>query len=163
MGADVKETDKYGFNCLFVFMFRVEEADNVNEFKTLQCLLEIFHDIYALDAKGNDVFAYVNELRDWPTRSSRSHTDHGSYKQDLWYCALARSKLDVRYGVQPCKRLARYTKYYTPKNYSALCHLDDRDRWKDEAVFERQIQALLHEHPLSEEEERIQQEIGSEW
>jgi hypothetical protein len=144
-------------------MSRAEEADDASEFKTLQCLLKIFHDIYALDAEGNDVFAYVNELRDWPERFQRTDLDHGSYKQDLWYCALARNKLDVRYSVQPRKRLARYTQNYTPKNYYALCHLDDWDRSRDDAYFERQMQELLLEHPLSEEEERIQQEIGSAW
>lgn len=77
------------------------------DLKFLRRLLAIFDEIYALDATGNDMFAYVNELRGWPDRHAADWgNNYGSYRQDLWYCALARSKLDVRYNVQPCNRLA---------------------------------------------------------
>jgi hypothetical protein len=161
-GADISEVDNFGFNCLFVFMSRVEEPGIAQEFKALQYLLEIFNDIHALDATGNDIFAYVNELRDWPKGYGSSWNDCGSYRQDLWYCALKRSKLDIRHNVPPCNRLARYTRSYTPKHYLTLCHLEDWNSWEEE-LFERQIQKLLQEHPLSEDEERIQREMDSLW
>jgi len=65
-GADITEVDGFGFNCLFVFMSRVEIPVNAQEYKALRWLLDVFDNIHALDAAGNDVFAYVNELRDWP-------------------------------------------------------------------------------------------------
>lgn len=123
-------------------------------------MLKIFEKIYAVDAKGNDVFDYVNELRGWPGSYTRPSYDCGSYRQDLLYCALKRSKLDIRHNVQPCDRLARYTSSYTPKHYLALCYLEDWDLWEED-LFERQIQTLLREHPMSEDEERIQRELDS--
>lgn len=159
-GVDAAETDDYGFNCLFVFISRVSIPDDAREYKALQCLLKIFEKIYAVDAKGNDVFDYVNELRGWPGSYTRPRYDCGSYRQDLLYCALKRSKLDIRHNVQPCDRLARYTSSYTPKHYLALCYLEDWDLWEED-LFERQIQTLLREHPMSEDEERIQRELDS--
>lgn len=165
-GVDIAETDKNGFNCLFVFMSRAKEPDTAKESRALQRLLTIFdfHDIRALDSTGNDIFSYVNELQEWPETCERSYFDCGSYKQDLWYCALNRSKLDVRYNIQPCGRLARYTEYYTPRHYLALCHLDEWDSWNKKA-FEKQIQPVIQRYPLSEDEERIEQEMEAplEW
>jgi hypothetical protein len=157
-GVDITETDENGFNCLFMFMSRTNWPQTGKELEALRCLLAIFDDIHALDAMGNDVFAYVNEAQDWPERykDPLSHIfDDGSYRQDLWYCALARSELDVCNSVQPCDRLARYTKLYTPKMYLALCHLDEWDTC-DQDAFERQMQPVLQKYPLSEDEERIQ-------
>jgi hypothetical protein len=105
----------------------------------------------------------VNELNDWPADYGRTEQYlWGSYRQDLWYLALKRSKLDTYHNVQPYNRLARYTKYYTPKHYLALCYLDDWVSW-EEAPFEIQIQTVLLEHPFSEDEERIQREMESLW
>lgn len=162
-GAHITEVDKYGFNCLFVFMSRVGQPGTAQEYKALRCLLDIFNDIYALEATGNDIFAYVNELRDWPTEDKMAlGYECGSYMQDLWYCALARSKLDIRHNVQPCNRLARYTRYYTPIHYSALCHLEDWNSFDEEkGPLETQIQSVLQEHPLSGHECRTLQELKS--
>jgi hypothetical protein len=113
-GADATEVDDYAFNCLFVFMSRTKLPSTAQEYKALRRLLEIFKDIHALDAMGSDIFAYVNEVQDWPETYTDplSHiVDCGSYKQDLWYCALARSNLHDRHTVQPCNRLARYTEF----------------------------------------------------
>jgi len=161
-GVNIRETDGYGFNCLFAFMSRAKKPSTAKEFRAIQYLLSIFDDIYALDATGNDVFTYVNEHRDWPGSYTEPHNECGSYRQDLWYCALARSKLDIRHDVQPCNRLARYTEYYTPKHYLALCYLDDWIWW-NEALFEKQIQPVLQKHPLSEHEELVQQEMDALW
>lgn len=157
-GVDIAEVDVHGFNCLFVFMSRANEPSNAQEFKALQHLLTVFHDIHALDKLGNTIFTYVNELRNWPGLDGVLLHDCGSYRQDLWYRALAVSELEVCRNVQPCMRLARYTKRYTPKHYAALCHLQDWDSWdwgKNE-TFEPQIQSVLREHPLSDDEECIQ-------
>jgi hypothetical protein len=164
-GADATEVDDYAFNCLFVFMSRTKLPSTAQEYKALRRLLEIFKDIHALDAMGSDIFAYVNEVQDWPETYTDplSHiVDCGSYKQDLWYCALAQSNLHDRHTVQPCNRLARYTESYTPKHYVALCHLDEWNTW-DKERFERQIQPVLHKYPLSEEEQRIQKEMETPW
>lgn len=158
-GSDITEVDEFGFNCLFVFMSRAHRPDTAQDYKALRCLLEIFKDIHALDATGNDIFAYVNQLIEWPRDYIQAKQyGSGSYRQDLWYCALKRSKLDIRHNVQPCRRLAQYTRWYTPKHYLALYHLDEWNQW-DEEGFERQMQPVLQEHPLSEDEERIQQEL----
>ena len=141
-------------------MARVNSPEFEAELTSLLCLLAIFDDIYALDATGNDIFAYVNEFRDWPAAYVTPDFDCGSYKQDLWYCALARKKLDIKYNIRPSKRLARYTKFYTPKHYLALCHLDHWNSWEEE-LFETQIRPVLQEHPLSEAERLTQQELES--
>jgi hypothetical protein len=161
-GVNVRETDEYGFNCLFAFVSRAKNPGIAREVRALQYLLSIFDDIYALDATGHDIFAYTNELRDWPGSYREPYYECGSYRQDLWYCALARSKLRDRHNIQSCNRLARYTRYYTPKHYLALCHLDDWDL-RGESLFTEQIQISPQECLLSEDEERIQQEMESLW
>jgi hypothetical protein len=144
-------------------MSRVNQPYTAEEYKALRSLLDIFDDIHALDAAGNDILAYVNKVHDWPIEYGQQDRPwYGSYRQDLWYCALKRSKLDIRYNVQPCRRLAQYTRWYTPKHYLALCHLDHWNSF-DEELFETQIQPVLQEHPLSEDEIRIQEEFESLW
>lgn len=181
-GADITEVDHYGFNCLFTFIACATGAGTVSEYRALQCLLRIFNDIFARDASGNDVFMYVNELRRWPGKwqdrfddvlsldiwfdveHRDGSCDCGSYRQDLWYCALRRSKLDVLYEIGPYTRIARYSRLYTPYHYLALCYLDSWGELHSDD-FEEQIRQVLEEHPssLSEDEKRIQRELDSEW
>lgn len=160
-GANVAEVNEDGFNCLFLLICGASEPHRAREYKALRHFLAVFDDIYALDAKGNDIFTYVNKLQNWPGEVFHRFPDTGSYRQDLWYTALRGSELDIRYGVQPCTRIARYTTRYTPKHYLALCHLDDWDSY-DETGFEREIGRVLLEHPLSEDEQRIQQELDAQ-
>lgn len=96
-GADIAEVDHDGFNCLFVFVSRASTPQNARELEALLLLLTIFDDIFATDARGNDLFVYANEIQKWPWKDYANNLRHdSSYTQDLWYCALARSGLDVR-------------------------------------------------------------------
>ena len=144
-GADIAETDNLGWNCLFQCIAYASFPDSAQEFKALRGLLAIFDDIHATDNWGINIFSYVNEQEEW---INRHYQDCGSYRQDLWYCALKRSGLDVRYDLAPCERIARYTRWYTPKHYLALCHLDF---WTINDLND-QVDHLLLEYPMTEEE-----------
>lgn len=158
-GAKVSEVDDHGWNCLFQCIDWASHPDSAKEFKALRSLLAVFDDIHATDIWGNDIFFYVNDEEYWTDPQDQNW---GSYRQDLWYCALKRSGLDVRYDIAPCARIARYTPFYTPKHYLALCHLDS---WSIDD-FADQVDRLLPEHPMTEEEvqftKRLEQERKSE-
>jgi hypothetical protein len=144
-GADVAEVDNHGWNCLFQCVAYACNPVTAKDFKALLSLLVLFDDILATDIRGIDIFSYVNEEENWGSDEIR---DCGSYRQDLWYCALKRSGLDVRYDLAPCERIARYTRWYTPKHYLALCHLDF---WTINDLND-QVDHLLLEYPMTEEE-----------
>lgn len=161
-GADITEVDQYGFNCLFIFMSKARTTNLAGTYKALQCLLSMFDgmvdEIFARDALGNDLFAYVNELQDWPDGYNDPWDCDGSYRQDLWYCALMRSKLDISYKIKPYTRIARYTFTYRPCHYLALRYLDDWDTTLKGVKFTEQICQIIEEHPmsLSEDEKAIE-------
>lgn len=125
------------------------------KFKALRSLLTVFDDISAEDHRGADRFSYVNEEKHWAIDRT---IDCGSYRQDLWYCALKRSGLDVCYDIAPCARIARYTRFYTPKPYLALCHLDF---WNIDD-FDSQVDHLLLEHSMIKEETRLTKRLEEE-
>jgi len=160
-GADIAEVDDFGWNCLFQCVAFACFPGSAKEFKALRSLLAVFDDIRATDLLGIDIFSYVNEQEEWP---NHMRPDHGSYRQDLWYCALKRSGLDARYDIAPCARIARYTLTYTPKHYRVLCHLDfwniegfdsrvscHLDFWNIED-FDSRVNQLLLQYPMTEEE-----------
>ena len=158
-GADTAEVDGLGWNCLFHCVAHASFPQSAKEFKALRSLLAVFDDIYATDIWGFDIFSYVNEENRW---IDSQYQDFGSYRQDLWYCALKRSGLDVRFDIAPCVRIARYTPYYTPKHYLALCLLDSWNR--DD--LDGQVDHLLPKCPTTEEEahstKRLEQEQEAE-
>lgn len=154
-GADTAEVDNFGWNCLFQCVVHACYPDSAKEFKALRCLLAVFDDIYATDIWGTDVFSYVNEEKSW---IDPQHQKFGSYRQDLWYCALKRSGLDVRYDIAPCARIARYTLHYTPKHYLALCHLDS---WNCDD-FDGRVDHLLFLHAMTEEETQLTKRLEKE-
>ena len=154
-GADTAEVDDLGRNCLFQCVAYASIPNSAKEFRALRSLLAVFDDIYATDIWGIDIFSYVNEEKRWIDPQYR---DFGSYRQDLWYCALKRSGLGARYDMAPCARIARYTPYYTPKHYLALCHLDS---WNCDD-FDGQVNHLLLLHPMTEEETQLTKRLEEE-
>lgn len=154
-GANVAEVDGFGWNCLFQCVAWATAPDFANEFRALRNLLAVFDDIYATDHQGVDIFSYVNEEKEWAVDITH---DCGSYRQDLWYCALKRSGLDARYDIAPCARIARYTPDYTPLHYLALSHLDF---WTVDDP-EVQLDRLLLEHPMTEEEMQVMKRLEEE-
>lgn len=132
------------------------------EYNALRCLLGIFNDVFGQDAMGNDVFTYVNEACDWPDDYSRREYPYGSYRQDLWYCALMRSKPEISHKIAPFTRVARYTSHYTPYHYVALRYLDDwYDDHRNGVNFKREIEQILEIYPLalSEDEKETQRKL----
>ena len=154
-GADIAEVDDVRWNCLFQCVAYAMFPDDAREFKALRCLLAVFDDIYTTDIWGIDIFSYVNGGKKW---IDQTRYDCGSYRQDLWYCALKRSGLDARYDIAPCARIARYTPYYTPKHYLALCHLDS---WNIRE-FHSQVDHLLLDFPMTEEDTQLTKRLEEE-
>ena len=148
-GVDVVEVDEHGWNCLFQCVAFASFPQSARELRALRSLLAVLDDVHATDIWGNDIFSYANEEKQWYDYPHEE--DCGSYRQDLWYCALKRTGLDARYNIAPRARIARYTTLYTPKHYRALCHLD----FWDVDDFDSQVDDLLREYPMTEEETRL--------
>lgn len=153
-GCNVAEKDeKNGRNCLFHVIFGSMHPENSCDFEKLQYLLSIFDDIYARDAHGRTIFDCVKDFQGYAL---------GSYKRDLWYCALDRAGIDVSSQLVQYPRVSSYTMLdyagYTPEHYHALKHLGS---W-DESNFRSQMDHLLQEIPLDEDEalemERLRRE-----
>lgn len=144
-GCDVAETDDDGRNCLFHSVLGLEfrSPDFSYDFEQLVYLLSIFDDIHAKDAKGHTIFDHLKNKQD---------DSYGSYRRDLWYCALERAGIDVSSHLVRHPRVPSYTMRswvrYTPEHYHALKHLQS---WNYKNL-RAQMDRLLEEIPLDEDE-----------
>ena len=152
-GCAVADKDDKGWNCLFLGVLMSCRPQASDEFERLQYLLSIFADIHARDAEGRTIFDRVDLIQE---------VYQGSYKRDLWYCALDRAGIDVslhlvRHPRVPSYKVGKYDEY-TPEHYHALKHLQS---W-DKSNFRSQMDRLLQEIPLDEDEalemERLRRE-----
>jgi hypothetical protein len=116
-GADVAEVDDRGCNCLFICVLKARIPDSSAEFSALRFLLTVFDDIFAREHTGWSLFDYMvyHEL---------DSGESGSYRRDLWYCALYRSKLCRRFSIPPPPLRIRFTSTYTICHYRALLYLN---------------------------------------
>ena len=155
VGCDFAETDDHGRNCLFysVLWPEVRHPEYSFDLEKLVYLLSIFDDIHATDAEGYTIFDLLDTCQD---------DYYGSYRRDLWYCALGRAGIDVSPHLVQRPRVPSYTnrrsRQYTPEHYHALKHLQS---WNREN-FRAQMDRLLEEIPLDKDEalemERLQRE-----
>jgi hypothetical protein len=150
-GCNVAEKDSEGQNCLFHGVNGSCYPEKSYDFEKLQYLLGVCDDIYATDAQGRTLFDHFDDIEDKYC---------GSYRRDLWYCALERAGIDVSSHLVQHPRVPSYTmeryEEYTPEHYHALKHLKSWDRFN----FRSQMDRLLQEIPLDEDEalemERLQ-------
>jgi len=118
-GAMIAEVDENGWNCLFKCVVLSARPRHSNEFEALRYLLTIFKDIFARDVKGRSIFDIV--VNDETGRDDC----YGSYRQDLWYCALYRSGLAQRSNIPlPPPGSLKLDTYYRPALYRTLLYLD---------------------------------------
>lgn len=157
-GCDIAEKDDDGWNCLFHSVLSSDQPDASYEFERLQYLLSIFDDIYARDASGGTIFDHLGNYQQYKL--------YGTYRRDLWYCALERAGIDVSSHLAqqprvPSYRIERtpiYSYRYTPEHYYALKHL----RSWDEDNFRSQMDRLLQEVPLDEDEALAMEQLRRE-
>jgi hypothetical protein len=118
-GTMIAEVDEDGWNCLFHCAGLSGRHWQSNEFEALRYLFTIFEDIFARDLKGRTIFDVVADVKLNPKPLQ------GSYRQDLWYCALFRSGLARRSNIPlPPPGSLKFDKWYRPAHYRALLYLD---------------------------------------
>ncbi|KAM0722308.1 hypothetical protein Q7P37_001749 [Cladosporium fusiforme] len=162
-GCDVHETTKNyseypdGWNCLFLFTLHAYDPHDAEELGALQLLLRSSANVFAKDASELTVFDHVNAL---------PMDQYGSYRRDLWYCALQRESIDIGEYLEMYPRVPVYSAIYTPEHYRALCFLedwiDDEDDGDDEVYgynMEQQVSEILNVHPWTEEESSAMEPI----
>lgn len=117
-GADTTEADDEGWNCLFNCVIKSSRPSTSAEFEALRFLLTVYDNIFERDNQDCDIFEFVAGYQwcDW------SH--YGSYRNDLWYCALYRSGLSLRYDIPPPPPRPLFDSSYTIEHYRALLYLD---------------------------------------
>jgi hypothetical protein len=155
-GVNVEETDGNGWNCLFQRVLGSVSPEHSYDLGALRFLLTVFDDVFARDTQGMSIFEIVNDERELLVRSDGDDDSCGSYRQDLWYCALYRSKLQVRFDLPPPSRKPRFTLRYTPQHYRALV---DLTYWTGDSAWRH---SQPDEHSLSAEEPD-RAPVNAEW
>lgn len=127
----VAEVDDDGWNCLFKCVGHSSCAEISNEFEALRYLLTMFEDIYARDWQGRTIFDVVADPTSLPIERL------GSYRQDLWYCALFRSGLAQRFNIPLRPGRLIFDHGYRANHYRALLYLDTwRIDKKDQPIID---------------------------
>jgi hypothetical protein len=155
-GVNVEETDRNGWNCLFQRVLGSVSPEHSYDLEALRFLLTVFDDLFARDTKGMSIFEIVNDERELLVRSDGDDDSFGSYRQDLWYCALYRSELQVHFDLPPPSRNPRFTLRYTSQHYRALM---DLTHWASDSSWEH---SRPDEHSLSIEE-ACRAPVNAEW
>lgn len=141
LGCKTSGVDPRGRNCLFRTILASRTPSGSRDFERLHFLLSVFGDIYAQDAKSRTIFDLVD---------GEDHDTFGSYRRDLWYCALERAAMDVSHHLSRHPRKSAYRSdglsSYTPEHHHALKHLQS---W-NESNFRSQMDCLLRDIPLEE-------------
>lgn len=143
-GAMVAEVDDEGFNCLFKCVTRASGPGISNEFEALRYLLTIFQDVFARDYRGRTIFDVVAD-------PGRPDDFCGSYKQDLWCCALFRSGLARRFNIPLRPGRLIFDDLYRKDHYRALLYMDT---WGIEGVEQPIPDFSLDDKDALSEEDR---------
>lgn len=141
-GVTVAEVDAKGRNCLFNCILESIDHSTSLEFEALRYLLTIFDDFFACDSSYCTIFDRTahGQARPWRSR--------GSYRQDMWYCALYRSDLAHRLNIPPPSTGPIFSPRYTKEDYRALLYFGS---WRYEQERKRNPDyALLSKDALSE-------------
>jgi hypothetical protein len=156
-GANFATTDLRGWSSLFHLVLRAEAPGSGEEFKAACILLPVVGNTLAEDCDGLTLFDHVQRKR--PARSWISDNEdetyetsskrHGSYQQDLLYCAIFRSGHYVQDAFPPLPAGPTFTEYYTLQHYRALLYLLSWDMDADPTILDH---PLLSQDPLLDEE-----------
>ena len=119
-GVNIAEVDGAGRNCLFLCVQFASFMERSVEFEALRYLLTVFDDIFARDNQGCTIFDLITD-----DRTDYHHT--GSYRQDLWYCALYRSNIPLGINIPPPPRGPLSCCWYTKEHCRALLYLESWD------------------------------------
>ena len=120
-GADVYEVDDHRWNCLFKCVGTASNPWRSNEFEALRYLLTVFDNVFARDCRGRTIFDLL------AGDSMYGQQSLGSYKQDLWYCALYRSQLPRRFTIPPPPPGPAFDSRYTIEHYRAMLYHESWD------------------------------------
>lgn len=120
-GVDIAEVDDEERNCLFQCVGSAMSPLRSDEFEALRYLLTVFDDIFARDIEGGTVFHLASNA------SIVGPLSTGSYKQDLWYCALYRSNVPLGVNIPPPPPGPLFSCWYTKEHYRALLYLESWD------------------------------------
>lgn len=153
---DVASTDERGWNCLVYCVLAAKSPRTGKELESLRFLLTSFGQFFAQD---NATWSVLNPIEaempilSWPADLEVDTYEqplrlHGSYQQDLWYCALYRSGLYSSYDIRPPRSRPTFTPAYTPQHYRALLYLDS---WDMEEELPALDSVLLNQTPLSDD------------
>jgi hypothetical protein len=139
-GVDVAEVDENGYNCLFNCVLMARFPYRSAEFGVLRFLLTVFNDIHAHDVDGYSIFDYIMV----PAPQT------GSYRQDMWYCAIYRSGLRSLIDIPPPPSRPVFGASYKLENYRALLYLDT---WDFGRKYQHSLDyPLVHQYPLSQQQ-----------
>ena len=152
-GVDTDTVDEYDRNCLFDCTLRASDPQHHAEFTALRFLLTVFDDINARDCYDSTIFDLLLDADDYPD------PDIGSYRHDLWYCALFRSGIALRLKIPPPTWKTTFAGEYKPKHYRALLYLDTWDflRYRTQPIHP------LWRHFPSSAQERQQAPAFHQW
>jgi hypothetical protein len=143
-GVDVAEVDEAGRNCLFNCVLMADYPYQSTEFGVLRFLLTVFNDIHARDIDGATIFDHVM------VQNRRTIPPNGSYRQDLWYCAIYRSGLSSLIDIPPPPSRPVFGGRYKLEEYRALLYLDTWNlRWEHRRSMNY---PLVHQYPLSQQQ-----------
>lgn len=122
-GVKTTDVDSRGWNCLFRCVLGSRFPSCSAEFEALQYLLTVFDDIFACETAKPycDLFDWVHHF------TFHQPSELGSYKEDLWYCALYRSELALRVEIPPPLVPPVFNSRYTVQHYRALLYFDTWD------------------------------------
>ena len=143
-GSIVAEVDDHGWNCLFQCVSGSRKPSSSRDFEALQYLLTVFDEIFARDNFGMNIFGEVRHYR------HRHEGRKGSYREDLWYCALYRSRLPLTLNIPAPPMPPLFTSEYQSQHYRALLYLDTWD-FQDRVWCERTL-PLLNSYTFSQVE-----------
>jgi hypothetical protein len=157
-GADFATTDTNGWNALFYFVLAADHPNIGEELELTRMLLPVSDDIFTQDCDGLSLFDRVQLKR--PGRSWKkanefdetydtSRKRHGSYQQDLLYCAILRSGLDFLRELPSLPAGPKFTRKYTPQHYRAMLYLNSWDGDADPTTF---THSLLGQDSLCDED-----------
>ena len=139
-GSTVEEVDDHGWNCLFQWVSGSRTPWFSEDFEALQYLLTVFGDIFARDTTGMDIFDLVYDFT--------HRQENGSYREDLWYCALYRSGLALTFNLPTPPMPPVFSSRYNIQHYRALLYLDTWHFW-DRAWCEKTL-PLLNIYTISQ-------------
>jgi hypothetical protein len=163
LGAEFATTNTNGWNALFLFVLAADSPSTGEELNITRILLPVVGDVFTQDCDSLTLFDRVQlkrPARSWMNdeRSTKEYNNeaydtspkcHGSYQQDLFYCAILRSGLCYLHDLPPLPAGPCFTRRYTPQHYRAMLYLNSWDEKVDPTTF---THPLLSQDSLRDED-----------